>query len=134
MQNMMRPNLFHILMKGVPYLTVMLLAACNLPLAPKATPSSDMVATQVSQLLTKVPVDKPTQTAILPTPQVLPTSTPAVTLAPPPTPTLKNTITVPQQPSATPLSGDPKNVLGKPTWQDTLDSGKSFYLYDNGNT
>jgi hypothetical protein len=104
-------------------LLLLLLAACNLPSQPVATPTPDAVATQVSQLLTEMP----TPTVPLPpadTPTPAPTDTPAV-----PTDT-------PVANTATPtLAADsPGASLGNPSWYNNLESGRAFYLFENENT
>lgn len=111
-------------------LGTLLLTGCNLPTSPMITPTGDAVATQVSQLLTQAPTQ-----AILP---VTATVQPGATLQPSPTvatatPT-HTLVPTSAQPSPTPPPGDPKNSLGTPTWHDALDSGKSFYQYENDNT
>lgn len=111
-------------------LGTLLLAGCNLPTSPMATPTGDAVATQVSQLLTKAPTQ-----AVLP---VTATVQPGATLQPSPTlatatPT-HTLVPTSAKPSPTSPAGDPKSSLGAPTWQDSLDSGKAFYQYENDNT
>ncbi len=112
----------------------LLLTACNLPSTPMAeAPTEDAVATRVAQMLTSAPTltapaaanptAAPTTTA-QPTAAASATSAPTATAAPSAT----------SGPTPTTPSGAPKNSLGAPTWKDTLDGGKSFYLYDNGNT
>lgn len=104
-----------------------LLAACNLPTTPVATPTGDAVSTQVSQLLTAAPTATTAKTE--------PAKAPSPTLAPP-TPTNAPTAgpSATPRPSPTTPSGDPKNSLGTPTWTDSLETGKGFYLYENDNT
>jgi hypothetical protein len=109
-------------------LCLLLLSACNMPTRPAATtPTGDVVATQVSQMLTAAP------TVTIPPTQVS-SATPA-----PETPTLAPTVT--QPPAAvtntvapTLPAGDPKSSLGTPTWTYSFDSGKNFYLYENDHT
>jgi hypothetical protein len=111
-----------------------------------ATPSQDEVATQVSILLTQVPTATSEPSPILTftttpskTEALKPSETPAatVTLAPTPTalpsasPTVAPTM-VP--PTATMPPTDPKLSLGKPTWRDTLETGKNFGLMDSDET
>lgn len=113
----------------IPMLLILTLAAgCNLPNNPRATPTADMVATQVAtlqrqeSLLTPI-VLAPEMTAT-PTAAVTKTTTP--TAAPSPTAT------------STASANDPRVQLGTPTGTDTLDNGKSFGLdskaYDDENT
>ncbi len=103
-----------------------LLASCNLPSSqPLATPTVDAVATQVSQLLTSMPVATeplPTDTT-LPEPEVTPTST---TEPPTPTPT-------PEPPTPVPSFTVPA-FSREPDWRDTLDGGKAFYQFENENS
>ena len=114
-------------------LGILLLTACNLPTrAVDTAPTLDPVGTQVSQLLTAMPSatsagmpeTQPTEISALEatqTPSAQATNTPA----PDPTEIA---------PSPTSPAGDPKNSLGSPTWHDTLDTSKSFYLFENENT
>jgi hypothetical protein len=112
-------------------LCLFLLTSCNLPTGPVAsTPTSDAIATQISQILTAAP------TATIP--PVEPGQAPSLTPAPA-TPTFAPTETT--QPAAatnavapTLPSGDPKSSLGTPTWNYTFDSGKAFYQYENDHT
>jgi hypothetical protein len=106
-------------------IVTLVLAGCNLPRGagqtePSATP--DIVATEVSRLQTEMP------TATQP-----PTQTPPPTNTPQPT-ALPATSTTDALPTATPVTGDPAAALGQPTWKDSLDTVKNFYLYDNDNT
>lgn len=107
-------------------LCLLLLSACNLPTGPASLPTStpDQVATQVSLQLTNLPAEASPTAALPPvasaTPQ--PSFTPAPSLTPQPSP------------SSTANPGDPATSLGAPTWQDSLDTGKNFYLYENDNT
>ncbi len=118
--------------KSLSILFLLLLAGCNLPTAPiETTPTTDPVATRVALLLTAAP------TFTLPPPTAAPTATPVpatATLAP----TAAPTQAPPEQPAPTAAPtfspGDPRSSLGAPTWHNTLDSGKNFYLYENDNT
>lgn len=109
----------------LPILAIVLLASCNLPSSqPLATPTADAVATQVSQLLTSMPVTTealPTDTTA-PEPEAAPTNT-----AEPPTPT-------PEPPTPVPSPTAPAVVSAEPDWRDTLDSGKAFYQFENENS
>ena len=100
-----------------------------MPLNPSITqtPTSDAVATQVSLLLTSQPSATQPQaptaaaTGTLPPPQTsTPSPEPSATLAPSSTPTLN--------------PDDPRATYGNPSWSDTLESAKNFYLYENDNT
>jgi hypothetical protein len=103
---------------------VLLLAACNLPSQPTATPTADAVATQVSQLLTTMPTatTPPVNTK---TPEVVavPTDTPV-----PPTPTSTST---PPGPSPT---SPPSVTSSEPDWSDDLSGGNAFYKFENENS
>ncbi len=96
------------------------LSACNLPVSPAETPvpTADLIATQVSILMTSQPT---------------PTPAPTDTVPPVETPTPEPSATMPA-PSPTPVPGDPALALGAPSWQDNLDTAKNFYLYENDNT
>lgn len=96
------------------------LSACNLPVSPEEspTPTVDLIATQVSILMTQQPT---------------PTLPPTDTAPPAQTPTSMPSPTLPA-PSPTPVPGDPALALGAPFWQDNLDTAKNFYLYENDNT
>lgn len=110
-------------------LGILLLAGCNLPNRPiNTTPTPDSVGTQVSQLLTR----QPTLTVVQPTPAPSMTNAPSAT---PPQAT-ETTAPPPTQSGPTPTSptGDPKTSLGQPTWRDTLDTGKGWYLYETDQT
>jgi len=107
-------------------LTSILLTACNFPRQQAATADPKLIATQVELMLTKAP------------PTILPL-TPSPTTAPPPMGTLPPTQQVPSETSSPPTpvpsviapNEDPKLSLGDPTWQDTLDVAKNFYLYED---
>jgi hypothetical protein len=103
-----------------------LLAACNLPTAASTTPTDDAVATQVSQLLTKIPTAT-TAPAILPSATRAPDATATDT-----TPTLTQTLTS-TPPADTPTTA-PTQANDPPDWMDTLEGGKAFYKYENDNT
>jgi hypothetical protein len=116
----MKPRMFLLV------LITLLLAACNLPSAPSATATTDAVATQVSELLTKVPSATP---ATLNTPGS--TKAPEVTLTTtniPPSPTFTSS------PAAVTATTAPTNADDPPDWKDTLEGGKAFYKYENDNT
>jgi len=105
-------------MKKAPLISsvwLILLASCNLP-QNLATNTPDIVATQITMLLTSQPTPQPfTPTAEV---QPFPTMEPAATA----------TLTeIPQPSPITPTStDDPRTILGDPDYIDTLDSGKSF--------
>ena len=112
--------------------TTLLLAACNLPM-PSATPTVDLVATQVAIQLTSLPtqgVPEDIPTATLPAEDT--TSPAELTVTPsPPSPTATQTLT------PTIPAGDPRQSLGDPTWEETFESGRSFGLeepYDDEQT
>ncbi len=112
---------------------VFLLSGCNLPgrEKPAATPTEDVLATEVQKLLTPSATSDQAQAANTETP--LPVASATATTAsatetPAPSPTAPATLTATLNP------GDPAASLGKPSWKDTLDSTKNFYLYENDNT
>ncbi|HNT53564.1 MAG TPA: hypothetical protein PKG95_02565 [Anaerolineaceae bacterium] len=105
----------------------LLLTSCNLPVRRTLLPPSNDVAlgTQVAYTLTSVAVtthppvttDIPGTLAVTATP-TLPTATPTA-----PAPTLLPTPTI---------SGDPRQSLGTPAWQDPLDDGGDWGLEETG--
>jgi len=96
-------------------LVVLLITACNIPTG-VPTPTVDIVATQVARILTEMPEPElPTPTA----PQDTPFPTQVIET---PTPTLEAT------PSPTSPPEDPRDILGAPTFVDTLESGRAFGL------
>ncbi|GAP11226.1 hypothetical protein BECAL_02412 [Bellilinea caldifistulae] len=101
------------------------LSSCNLPAGGNPTPTMDLVATQVAAILTSQPTVPP-----LPSDTPVPTDQPAQPTLPAETP--GTTPTSSPEPSFTPttLSDDPRQVLGNPTFVDTLDNGRSFGLQD----
>lgn len=105
-------------------LLVLMLAACNLPTGPSATTATpDAIATQISLLLTSAV----TATPAAPVATNTQAPSPTVTVAPSPTPgpeaTATATATLP-----------PSTAEDPPDWTDSLDGGKTFYQFDNGNT
>lgn len=112
--------------KSISYIAILLLflTGCNLPVnqGNQPTPTIDLVATQVVELLTQ----QPTNTPLPPPPTLQPTETSAPTQPPEPTIT----------PSVTPTTnpGDPALSFGDPSWQDNLDTAKNFYLFESDNT
>jgi hypothetical protein len=97
---------------------MLLLASCNLPTGQPASPTPDLIATQVATLSTLPPVETSTDSVPGPTATGEPA---AVTATPLPSPT-------PLPPTATTSPEDPRLQLGNPTFTDTLDNGKSFGL------
>lgn len=97
------------------------LSSCNLPTGGISTPTVDLVGTQVSVILTSQPTVQP-----------LPSDTPPPINQPTEPNILISTPTPPPDPSPTPtaISDDPQQVLGAPTFVDTLESGRSFGLQD----
>jgi hypothetical protein len=85
----------------------------------------DLVGTQIAAILTSqptvqpLPSDTPAPTAQMDEP-TLSTETPSPTPTPFPEPSL----------TPTSLTDDPRQILGNPTFVDTLDSGRSFGLQD----
>lgn len=111
-----------------------LLAGCNLPTGSQnlPTPTDDPISTQVSQLLTGIPT-----ATLLATSAFTETPSPTETASAPtgtPTPTEAAATAAIAQPTATTPAGDPKNSLGAPSWHNSLDDSKLFYLYENDNT
>lgn len=102
---------------------LMQMAACNIPSKSTATPTSDAVATQVSQLLTLMPT--PT------TPIQVETVTPTVVI-------FATDTSEPPLPTQTPLTPSPTappiENSREPDWRDTLDGGKAFYKFENENS
>ncbi len=126
--------------KILPLLALLLLSACNLPNRPIQPSSDHAIETQVSQLLTTQPTT-PAPPVITATPEAPQPAANTATIAVPattaPTPTNIPSFTpVPTraQPAPTLPSGDPRNSLGAPTWHDSLETAKAFYLYENDNT
>ncbi len=128
-------------------LAILLLSACSTPQPEVSTPTADAVATQVAQLLTTMPTATATLAEGVATPTVAPSDTPQTETATS-TPLAETTTTATATtatptalaatetvaPTATLASQDPKLTLGEPSWTDTLDTSKSFYLYENDNT
>jgi hypothetical protein len=110
-------------------LVLIALPACSMPLAPSVTltPTTDAVATQVSQLLTAQPTATQPET---------PTTVPTGTLPPTLTSTPTGEPSATPAPNATPTLNpdDPRSTYGNPSWNDTLETAKNFYLYENDNT
>lgn len=107
----------------------LILSACNLPINNNPTP--DLLATEVSNLLTASPI-APSATQISETDQFVEQLTPSSTATEQPLPTNTETTTITPSPT-------PANVpTGTPTWIDTFDNGTSFGIsgsgYDDGNT
>lgn len=102
----------------------LILAACNLPTRPinTPTPTVDLVATQIAHLLATQEVSTRSAPLATQTPSLMPSATPVATPTPPPVPT----------PTTNP--SDPALSLGDPTWKDTLDTAKNFYLFENDQT
>lgn len=118
-------------------LVALLLSACNLPVGPSSTAKPDDIATRVSQLMTQNPSTTPalvTATGSAGQPSLTPPPAATDTPAAASTATLQATQPAPSGPTATAPAGDPKNSLGKPGWQSTSDTSKSFYLYENEGT
>ncbi len=102
-------------------LIVLVLSSCNLPSGSNQTPTVDLVGTQVAAILTSQPTAQP-----LPSETASPTNQPVEPTALTPT-----SIPTPESsPTSTPIGDDPRQVLGNPTFLDTLDSGRSFGLQD----
>ena len=133
-------------MRSLKFTTLLLIVAalvltgCNLPSGNKPAPSAtpDIVATQVKELLTRMPTATSTP---LETQTPAPGATLAFSATPLPTHTPLPTFTAlpgltasaTPDPNATVNPGDPAATLGKPDWKDTLNKAKSV-LYDDDNT
>lgn len=115
-------------------LITLLLTGCNMPSGEQPEPSGtpDIVATEVQEMLTKIPTaTNPPVSADATNTPTAPTLAPTSTLVPTFTP-LPSLTVVPAL-TATSDPGDPASSLGNPTWTDKLDTAKNFYLYDNEN-
>ncbi len=128
---------------------VSLAAACNAPLRPSTKPvpsnpeqttTAQTIAAQLTSIAQKnTPQAASSGTSTQPEPgtgnvataTLSPTlsSTPIITATPSPT----HTITPTLLPSATPspLTGDPRQELGKPDWQDRFATKKNWTLYND---
>lgn len=105
-------------------LLAIVLSACNMPTAPLVgTSTPDLVATQVSSLLTQMP------TATAPAQEPSATPQPTNTQAPTQAISTPTETAVPPTPTTPPAS-----EIDPPDWKDNLDGGKSFYKYENDNT
>lgn len=105
---------------GVIFLLITL-TACNLP-GQDTAPTDDLVATQVSLLLTQNALSTEvaaTETVPIPTDTVTVPATPTVQDA---TPTATATVT--------PAPDDPAQQLGSPTWTETFDGNTSVWDFD----
>ncbi len=107
----------------------LILSACNLPINNNPTP--DLLATEVSNLLTASPL-APSASQISETNQLVEQLTPSATATEQPLPTITDTATLTPSPT-------PANIpTGTPTWIETFDNGTSFGVsgsgYDDGNT
>lgn len=96
---------------------ILLLTSCNLP-KNQAASTPDIVATQVSMLLTNQPT----------LPLLTPTGEPQSSLTPEASVTLAATNTAETTATATTSPTDPREFLGSPDFIDPLDTGKSFGL------
>lgn len=119
------------------FLITLLITGCNLPVGSRQTPEADRVATEVSLMLTKLPSATAAPNTAAPTtaaPTSASTAAPTITL-PAATATTAPTVALAiPTPTVTVPAGDPKSALGAPTWRNTLDDAKLFYLYENDNT
>lgn len=107
----------------------LILSACNLPMNNYPTP--DLLATEVSKLLTESPITSP-DIKISETALIVELSTPSSTATEQLIPTSTETATITSSPT-------PANVpTGSPTWFEPFDTGTSFGVtgsgYDDGNT
>ncbi|HWQ05283.1 MAG TPA: hypothetical protein VN452_08000 [Longilinea sp.] len=105
-------------------LTILITTGCNLPRPAQATATPDMVATLVA-----------TQLAAMPTANLEATIPPQ-----PPTPTtaaITPSVSPMASATATPPAGDPRSILGEPTYRDTFSKAGLWGLddpYDDGHT
>lgn len=114
----------------VSILLAALLVSCNLPTRGQPEPTVDQVSTQVSLLLTNMPTATATAQPDTPAPPNPPVDTPE-----PPAPTDTPQAAEPTlTPTATISPEDPKSSLGEPAYQNTFDSSRGLYLYENNNT
>lgn len=102
-------------------IVLLLLTSCNLPAGGTVTPTVDFVGTQVAAILTSQPTVQPLPTET-PAPPIQPTESPVSSPSPSTSPE--------PSPTETLLSDDPRQVLGNPTFVDTLESSRSFGLQD----
>ncbi len=119
-----------------------LLTSCNLPLS--STPTADIVATEVVNILTSTSQLEVSATAAVSTPDVIVTQVTTFPTLEPSLPT--ETIVSPSPTEVEPtLTGTativPTSALvpgGEPTWRETFENGTSFGInnegYDDGNT
>ncbi|MBN1370593.1 MAG: hypothetical protein JW987_01435 [Anaerolineaceae bacterium] len=107
---------------------MLVLSACNLPTTSEPSPTADLVGTEVSRLLTEQPVEQ------LPGPGDTPVPIPSSTTAPDNTP--EPTLPPTPEPSFTPTTnpGDPRQVYGEPSWNDSLSSDNNFWKDENDHT
>ncbi len=107
------PSLF-----GLILVLLIFLAGCNIPRI-DSTPTVDVIGTQVSQILTS----QPTFT-LPPTPHIITgtsTTTPETTTATP-----ESTTTL------TPVSTDPRQILGEPSYENPMEKGSTWGLGNDG--
>jgi hypothetical protein len=106
------------------------LSGCNLP---RVTPVADQdaIATQVEILLTNIPTAT-TTTHLIPDDRTLfpstPTPSPVVTSPPTSTPYIEPTSSVTIN---VPTSFDPRSSIGLPSWSDSLESGRNFFITED---
>ncbi len=121
---------------------VISLTSCNLPLS--STPTADVIATEVANILTSTSQLELSSTAEVSTPDVIVTQVTTFPTIEPTLPTVTvvtlrpteieatRTSTVTIAPTSAPVPG------GEPTWRETFESGTSFGInsegYDDGNT
>ena len=108
------------------------LTACNLPVGNTPAPSdADEIATRVAETLTLAAGGASTP---LPPGEQTPEGATATPALPPAEPTLTETPqpTLTPTPTATVNNSDPRQSLGAPAWQDTLDDGDAWGLDSTG--
>lgn len=109
---------------GLIVFLAIVLSSCNMPTTPLVgTSTPDLVATQVSSLLTQMP------TATLPAQEPSATPQPTDTQVPTQAISTPTETAVPPTPTTPPAS-----EIDPPDWKDNLDGDKSFYKYENDNT
>ena len=128
------------------FLPVLVLAACNYPLAtpaptllpdnPVYTSAAETIVAQLTQIAGPSSVTPPSTQPVVeteqpePTPTISETPTVESTLAPPEGTSTAAT-TAPTAPAATDLASDPRQRLGDPTWQDTFSNSNNWPLYED---
>ncbi len=122
---------FNVICVGCVLFFIWMVTAC---IPPKAKPTEDVVATIVAATLTSMLQTEPFTPTLLPsvleTTLIPPTEiqTPTVTSSPTYTLSQTETPTFTLTPSSTTVK-DKEIPSGNPTWKDTFESGRNWYLY-----